>query len=173
MQTPPRLGPQGRSASARKRPRTDVEPENCAICLSAVPRPAVVACAHHFCFPCLAKWCELSNSCPLCKRRIERIASPGGGTQIEVKSPPRPVESDYDDDEDNDEYNEDEDEEDDYIVDGFVVDDDEPIEIASADGLPSDVDSEEEEEEDDDDDDDSAPPVHITRQRFRPLGLGR
>ncbi|KAL4423312.1 hypothetical protein ABPG77_006107 [Micractinium sp. CCAP 211/92] len=30
-------------------------------------------CPHRFCYPCIAKWAEIENSCPFCKKRFARL----------------------------------------------------------------------------------------------------
>src|SRR5689334_7623335 len=60
--------------------RDAVSPTNetvlCAICLdsiSSVDRCELDVCLHTFCFTCIAQWARVSNTCPLCKRKIYLI----------------------------------------------------------------------------------------------------
>ncbi|MES1914420.1 MAG: hypothetical protein MHM6MM_006496 [Cercozoa sp. M6MM] len=44
----------------------------CAICLDSPSDPVVTRCGHLYCWPCLFKWLERSNSCPICKGAVSR-----------------------------------------------------------------------------------------------------
>ena len=39
----------------------------CAICLELPTRPVVLSCAHFFCYDCVDKAANYSNSCPVCR----------------------------------------------------------------------------------------------------------
>eukprot|EP00753_Platysulcus_tardus_P008357 PLAT15916.1.p1 GENE.PLAT15916.1~~PLAT15916.1.p1 ORF type:complete len:437 (+),score=143.20 PLAT15916.1:137-1447(+) len=46
----------------------------CTICLDDVAGDAAeLPCAHQFCYDCIRRWSQQSNSCPLCKRRFRRL----------------------------------------------------------------------------------------------------
>ncbi|CAM9198853.1 unnamed protein product [Choristocarpus tenellus] len=59
-------GPLARRASART--------ISCAICLDNIEeRGMLESCSHPFCLACIVSWSEVTNSCPLCKARFNRI----------------------------------------------------------------------------------------------------
>jgi hypothetical protein len=46
----------------------------CCVCLDEIEdRGRVDSCPHDLCFPCVKKWCDVTNLCPMCKRTITRI----------------------------------------------------------------------------------------------------
>ena len=46
----------------------------CSICYNVIQNSCVGSCMHHFCFPCLTKWClHGGTGCPLCKTFISQI----------------------------------------------------------------------------------------------------
>jgi len=47
----------------------------CGICRDdeIVEPTKIVECGHVFCFSCIGKWCNVSNSCPLCQRRFLKL----------------------------------------------------------------------------------------------------
>ena len=46
----------------------------CPICFNIIANSAIGSCTHHFCFPCLIKWCEYGGTrCPTCKLPITQI----------------------------------------------------------------------------------------------------
>uniref|UniRef100_A0A8B9EJR5 RING-type E3 ubiquitin transferase n=1 Tax=Anser cygnoides TaxID=8845 RepID=A0A8B9EJR5_ANSCY len=50
----------------------------CPICLDSWVNPSfVVPCLHRFCFECIQRWAESKPECPLCKRRVSSIVTPG------------------------------------------------------------------------------------------------
>ena len=61
---------------------------DCAICFSGLSFPtAFLPCNHRFCSPCVIKWSERSNTCPLCKRVFDCFCDENGDV-IEVKRKP-------------------------------------------------------------------------------------
>ena len=63
------------AASKRKRKRSHVEPEACAICLEAVKERAVATPCNHlsFDFICLVQWLQEHATCPLCKAEVKEV----------------------------------------------------------------------------------------------------
>ena len=55
------------------------EEDICGICRDTLTEPTQIKeCLHIFCFSCISKWCNISNSCPLCQTRflqLSRISS--------------------------------------------------------------------------------------------------
>ena len=45
----------------------------CIICLENMKFASVGSCMHHFCYCCLYKHCNFSNTCPICKTVINEI----------------------------------------------------------------------------------------------------
>ena len=45
----------------------------CPICFNLIENSCVGSCMHHFCYACLIKWLERSESCPTCKKPIFEI----------------------------------------------------------------------------------------------------
>eukprot|EP00594_Rhizosolenia_setigera_P002700 CAMPEP_0178954156 /NCGR_PEP_ID=MMETSP0789-20121207/8830_1 /TAXON_ID=3005 /ORGANISM="Rhizosolenia setigera, Strain CCMP 1694" /LENGTH=587 /DNA_ID=CAMNT_0020635519 /DNA_START=159 /DNA_END=1922 /DNA_ORIENTATION=- len=78
-----KLKPAERSVpSARlKKPSSPDQKSNnsenrCPICLDDPSESEVATidgCHHHFCFPCIEKWADRENTCPLCKERFTNI----------------------------------------------------------------------------------------------------
>lgn len=47
---------------------------DCPICFNVIKNSAMGSCTHHFCLPCLLKWCEFGGTkCPKCKVLISEI----------------------------------------------------------------------------------------------------
>ena len=47
---------------------------DCSICYNIISNSCIGSCTHHFCLPCLIKWCEHSGTkCPICKTLIKEI----------------------------------------------------------------------------------------------------
>ena len=46
----------------------------CPICCSKIISSSIGSCTHHFCTPCLIKWCEFGGThCPVCMTLIREI----------------------------------------------------------------------------------------------------
>jgi len=46
----------------------------CSICYNPIDlQGKLETCTHEFCFPCIQKWSMQENSCPMCKRRFNKI----------------------------------------------------------------------------------------------------
>jgi hypothetical protein len=46
----------------------------CNVCLELAKEPVVTLCGHLFCWPCLWRWMQVSNSaraCPVCKAAVD------------------------------------------------------------------------------------------------------
>lgn len=58
----------------------EAETDICGICREELTEATKIQeCSHVFCFACIGKWCNISNSCPLCQTRffqLCRIAEP-------------------------------------------------------------------------------------------------
>jgi len=51
------------------------ELDPCGICLEKIENRGILNCCKHcFCFVCIKKWSETSNTCPICKRRFRNIS---------------------------------------------------------------------------------------------------
>lgn len=47
---------------------------DCPICFNLMTNSCIGSCMHHFCIPCLIRWCEHGGtSCPICKTKICEI----------------------------------------------------------------------------------------------------
>jgi len=47
---------------------------DCPICFNVIKNSAMGSCTHHFCLPCLLKWCEFGGTkCPKCKVLLSEI----------------------------------------------------------------------------------------------------
>ena len=47
---------------------------DCPICFNVIKKSAMGPCTHHFCLPCLLKWCEFGGTqCPTCKTLLTEI----------------------------------------------------------------------------------------------------
>ena len=47
---------------------------DCPICFNVIKKSAMGSCTHHFCLPCLLKWCEFGGTkCPKCKVLLSEI----------------------------------------------------------------------------------------------------
>ena len=47
---------------------------DCPICFNNIKNSAIGSCTHHFCLPCLIKWCQYGGLyCPICKLSITEI----------------------------------------------------------------------------------------------------
>eukprot|EP00941_MAST-03F_sp_MAST-3F-sp1_P003172 g3172.t1 len=46
---------------------------SCAICLELVNNRGEIGCQHEFCFDCILRWSEVTNTCPLCKKSFLSI----------------------------------------------------------------------------------------------------
>eukprot|EP01125_Pyxidicula_operculata_P009548 TRINITY_DN3143_c0_g1_i2.p2 TRINITY_DN3143_c0_g1~~TRINITY_DN3143_c0_g1_i2.p2 ORF type:complete len:230 (+),score=43.10 TRINITY_DN3143_c0_g1_i2:1003-1692(+) len=59
--------------------------EECGICLDKIVRRGVLdVCNHLYCFPCIIKWSETANTCPMCQRRFEAITEMEGRKRISI-----------------------------------------------------------------------------------------
>lgn len=55
----------------------------CGICLGELRAPTVGdACAHVFCGECLGRWAERRNSCPVCRKPLQRDTLALGPTLV-------------------------------------------------------------------------------------------
>lgn len=128
--------------------------ERCTICLDVLGASCgftgtVPACGHTFCFPCIIEWARVgTNRCPLCKAEFEAVSkraasSPPGAGRAELVRVPKPaprsppeddgsadaaaaLQLQYVNDESYDaDAPEDADYDHGYVLDGFVVPDDE------------------------------------------------
>jgi hypothetical protein len=66
---------QTKSAAGRKRKRSNLEAETCAICLEVITERAVAVPCNHlsFDFICIAQWLQENKSCPLCKADVKQV----------------------------------------------------------------------------------------------------
>eukprot|EP01102_Stenamoeba_stenopodia_P017321 TRINITY_DN618_c0_g2_i7.p1 TRINITY_DN618_c0_g2~~TRINITY_DN618_c0_g2_i7.p1 ORF type:complete len:381 (+),score=116.36 TRINITY_DN618_c0_g2_i7:311-1453(+) len=144
-----------------------MEAPMCSVCyedLQDSTRGITDICEHLFCFPCIYDWSKITNTCPMCKRRFQKLTkiSPDGSREeFEIESKDlRP--EDYMTEDALRDYEEEEEEEpdDDWIV--------------------YDVDEEEEEEEERDDtadgnyqDESDGERVSTSSSRRRTRSLGR
>ncbi|KAK8808989.1 hypothetical protein WA171_001118 [Blastocystis sp. BT1] len=104
------------------------EVKECPICLQEIrSRGMIPCCPHEFCYVCILEWSKVTNECPLCKRTFHEIQvmNKATGRLVSVPIQDHKQENDvivenfiYDD---RPNVNE-------YIEDGFLVDDDAPIE---------------------------------------------
>jgi hypothetical protein len=64
-----------RVQSPRKNKKTEeATVSTCTICLGGLQEAATVeTCQHQFCRGCIVKWAAVSNSCPLCNTRFEKL----------------------------------------------------------------------------------------------------
>ena len=51
------------------------EEDQCGICLNSYSENLglPVSCSHVFCFECISKWTKITNSCPTCKSRFQKL----------------------------------------------------------------------------------------------------
>ena len=56
-------------SNANEKPRQDT----CTICLDQIQDEAAIACVHRFCFRCIKAWADVTNLCPLCKKKFSSI----------------------------------------------------------------------------------------------------
>uniref|UniRef100_A0A6B2LL05 RING-type domain-containing protein n=1 Tax=Arcella intermedia TaxID=1963864 RepID=A0A6B2LL05_9EUKA len=50
------------------------EDTECGICYDTVKERGIMnVCEHLFCYRCISKWAQRSNTCPLCNRRFTRL----------------------------------------------------------------------------------------------------
>ena len=51
------------------------EEDQCGICLNSYSKNLglPVSCSHVFCFECISKWTKITNSCPTCKSRFQKL----------------------------------------------------------------------------------------------------
>jgi hypothetical protein len=55
----------------------------CVICLgeiSSKDKASLDGCSHSFCFDCIKKWGNITNSCPMCKKQFVKILHNGTET---------------------------------------------------------------------------------------------
>jgi len=67
------LGAKRKSEEISK-PSPEEYEDNCSICFDRPSIKGVIPCDHIFCFPCIMKWSQTENSCPLCKKRFHYIS---------------------------------------------------------------------------------------------------
>jgi len=77
--------------SKAKSPKTTTKPMeivSCGICFEEAYDHAGIldCCKHAYCFDCIVKWSDSSNTCPQCKRRIKRIAKTETATGKKVNT---------------------------------------------------------------------------------------
>jgi hypothetical protein len=67
---------------------TPLELINCGICFEEEFESAglIDCCQHRYCFDCIQKWSENSNTCPQCKRRFKKIVKTTVKTGKKAKS---------------------------------------------------------------------------------------
>eukprot|EP01103_Thecamoeba_quadrilineata_P009026 TRINITY_DN18731_c0_g1_i1.p1 TRINITY_DN18731_c0_g1~~TRINITY_DN18731_c0_g1_i1.p1 ORF type:complete len:181 (+),score=16.52 TRINITY_DN18731_c0_g1_i1:55-597(+) len=63
----PSKNPDFNSSSTPKEEKTDTITFECDICFDVPSDPVVTICGHLFCWPCLFRWLEIHESCPVCK----------------------------------------------------------------------------------------------------------
>jgi hypothetical protein len=56
-------------SNANEKPKQDT----CTICLDHMQDEAAIACVHRFCFRCIKAWADVTNLCPLCKKKFSSI----------------------------------------------------------------------------------------------------
>lgn len=59
----------------------------CCICLQAIQSRCTLkaaGCCHQFCLACLLTWANITNTCPVCKRRFNAVLSEDDGREIQV-----------------------------------------------------------------------------------------
>ena len=70
---------------------TDIqEEEKCGVCLEVPCFVATVDCGHVYCYDCIFEWCNVNNSCTICKQTVKRIKV--GVEYQEVPDPKVPFE---------------------------------------------------------------------------------
>lgn len=56
---------------------TNTSAKRCTICIDSLPSGSLcgqIPCGHNtFCYKCILQWAEVTNQCPLCKQRFNRI----------------------------------------------------------------------------------------------------
>lgn len=58
----------------------------CGICQDEITEDTkIVECGHIFCFACISKWCNVSNSCPLCQQRFLKLYRISGAEHHHVE----------------------------------------------------------------------------------------
>lgn len=64
-------------ASAKQKRTSDAEEDidnECGICYEEFQtRGKMDCCDHMYCFSCIRRWCDVENSCPMCKRPITSL----------------------------------------------------------------------------------------------------
>lgn len=48
---------------------------NCPICFNLINISCIPSCTHHYCFPCISKWCnkKINPGCPICRVPIREL----------------------------------------------------------------------------------------------------
>lgn len=61
--------------------------EYCGVCFEEVKggERGIIACGHCFCFDCITRWAQASNTCPLCKVRIREISRPDEKASVTIR----------------------------------------------------------------------------------------
>ena len=49
---------------------------SCPICLENIKNRYTTQCNHHFCSVCIFKWLCIHQTCPLCRKKINKIETP-------------------------------------------------------------------------------------------------
>ena len=49
------------------------EEDTCGICLDRIVKRGAISCDHLYCFDCIKQWSEVTNQCPMCKKRFREI----------------------------------------------------------------------------------------------------
>ena len=68
--------PKSESVMRKKKEEVREEEEDqCGICLNSYSENLglPVSCSHVFCFECISKWTKITNSCPTCKSRFQKL----------------------------------------------------------------------------------------------------
>lgn len=68
--------------------------DDCSICLDTIKTLGRLDCCdHYFCYDCIYKWSQSSNTCPLCKKRFAAISKIKPPTKKRRASPSSPTPS--------------------------------------------------------------------------------
>jgi len=66
--------------------------EDCAICLDTIKLLGCLdSCQHYYCYDCILKWSQSSNTCPLCKKRFSTISRSKPSSKKRASPPSAPT----------------------------------------------------------------------------------
>ena len=186
------MRPAGAAVTAAS--QAEAEDESHPLCSICLERPSntskIDSCAHVYCWACITLWGKINNLCPQCKSRFSIVTSIADPLALEFfEGPPSDSGEEEEEEEDEEEegadgeqeQEEEEEEEDnelvgledEYVLDGFLVGDDDAIEYESAAGEGEEDEDEGEADSSSDVEPSSASASHLRLRRRRKERGGR